>query len=101
MVIVRFPCEMAQLEIFTREVATIVPVRSLMMIRAGVSGVTSIDSSRAIKSTGGPSSPSGLRTRSELVSSACELRGNFGLMVVEIKEAKVKSGSRQRLAIAL
>ena len=40
------------LEIRMPAVATMVPVRSLMMMRAGVSGVTSMLSSRAMKSTG-------------------------------------------------
>src|SRR6185436_10804266 len=39
MLMVRFPWETAQLAILIREFATIVPVRSLMMMRAGVSGV--------------------------------------------------------------
>src|SRR5438105_6897104 len=52
MLIVRLPCETAQFEILIRALATIVPVRSLMTIRAGVSGVNSMASKRAIKSTG-------------------------------------------------
>src|SRR5438132_4668067 len=38
MLMVRLPCETAQFEILMRALATIVPVRSLMMMRAGVSG---------------------------------------------------------------
>jgi len=43
MVIVRLPWDTAQLEILIREVATMVLVRSLMMMRAGISGVISMD----------------------------------------------------------
>src|SRR5580692_5998127 len=39
MLMVMFPQATAQLEIFTSAVATIVPVRSLMITRAGASGV--------------------------------------------------------------
>src|SRR5664280_33222 len=57
---VMLPCETAQLEIRIRDVATIVPVRSLIMMRAGVSGVISMLSSRATKSTGDDWMPSGI-----------------------------------------
>src|SRR3569833_1670993 len=46
------PCDTAQFEMRIVEVATIVPVFSLMIIRAGASGVISRFSSRAMKSTG-------------------------------------------------
>ena len=41
MLMVMLPCETAQFEILILEVATIVPVRSLMTMRAGVAGGTS------------------------------------------------------------
>src|SRR4029078_2268645 len=60
MLIVILPCAPAQLETRMRDVATIVPVRSLMIMRAGVSGLTSTASTRAMKSTGDAAMPSGI-----------------------------------------
>jgi hypothetical protein len=49
---VMLPWETAQLEMWMLAVATMVPVRSLMMMRAGMLGVTSMFSSRAMNPTG-------------------------------------------------
>src|SRR5271157_275595 len=52
MLMVMLPQATAQLEIFTSAVATMVPVRSFRMTRAGASGVISISSRAAMKSMG-------------------------------------------------
>ena len=91
---VMLPCAMAQLEIWMLAVATMVPVRSLMMMRAGVSGVTSMSSSRAMKSTGAASAPSGNCTRIVVESTAWALLVNTSLTAVASREAEVKSGLR-------
>src|SRR5580658_3846165 len=63
MLMVTLPCEMAQLEMWMRAVATMVPVRSLMMTRAGTSGVNSNISICEIKSTDELVHPGGMHTR--------------------------------------
>ena len=77
-----------------RAVATIVPVRSLMMTRAGTSGMISSDSICEIKSTGEPVHVAGRPTRTVVESTATELAGNLALSTAAMREAEVKSGLR-------
>src|SRR5438309_1671949 len=88
MLMVRLPCETAQLEILIRALATIVPVRSLIIMRAGESGVTSKASTREMKSTGAPSKKSGMRTRTMVASSARLLLVYFSLMALARRAAE-------------
>ena len=67
---VMLPQATAQLEICTCAVATMVPVRSLMMMRAGTSGVILTSSNCATKSTGLFLASSGIRTCTEVESNA-------------------------------
>jgi len=73
-----------------REVATMVPVRSLMMIRAGMSASTSNDSTCEMNSTGELAKPAGICTRTVVESSAWALSGNFSLTAAERRAAEVK-----------
>ena len=78
-----------------RAVATIVPVRSLMTMRAGISVSTSTISISAIKFTGVASNSSGTRTRTVEESIARELLVNLSLSAWASRAAVVKSASRK------
>ncbi len=88
------PWETAQLEIWMLAVATMVPVRSFRMTRAGMLGVICRFCSRAMNPTGSFSTPAGIRTCTEVESTAWAELVNTSLIASAMSAAVVKSGSR-------